>query len=106
MIEPPRPRRGAAQVARPQLALELALTAYAVIGALLIVRGVLLVLRIGPRVWSGATMYRLTDPLLLPLTLVPGADRRLLGDATLADVTAIVALIFVPLWLAMRRRPT
>ncbi len=105
MIEPPRLDRGdGSGGARSQLAFELLLNAYAVIAALLIVRCLLKIEEISSRVWAGSTIYGATGPLLLPLNLLPGAERPLLGDATLADLTAIFLLLLVPLWLVAHRR--
>ena len=104
MIEPPRLRRGDQQVIRQQLALELALNAFAAVGALLVARALLRVLEVSPTVWSGRTIYGVTDRMVWPLTILPGADRQLAGAATLADITAVALLLLVPLWLAARSR--
>ena len=101
-IEPPRLRRGSSQVIRSQLALELALNAYAVVGAAMVIRVLLLVLRVDDRLWIGATAYRFTDPLVWPLTLLPGADREVIGAATLPDFTLLALLALIPLGLAAR----
>ena len=104
MIEPPRLRRGNAQVVRSQLALELALNAYAVLGALILVRLALLLLGVDDRVWVGRTIYGVTDPFVWPLTLLPGADRAPLNDATLPDLTMAALVVLVPLGLIARGR--
>lgn len=105
MIEPPRLDRGESRFVRQQLAFELALNAYALVAALLLLRFLLLAIEISPRVWTGSTIYGLTDRLLLPLRLLPGDDRRLIGEATIADLTAVALLLVVPVWLIVRRRP-
>lgn len=102
MIEPLRIGRRTDQVMRSQLALEILLNASALVAALLVLRVGLLAFEITPRIWSGATVYGLTDPIVWPLTLLPGADRRLLGAASLPDVTAVAVLVLVPLFLVGR----
>jgi len=105
MIEPPHLDRGnGSGGGRSQLALELFLNAYAGVAALLIARCLMKIETISPRVWTGRTVYRLTDPLLTPLNLLPGADHRLIGGATLADLTALFLLLVIPLWLITHRR--
>jgi hypothetical protein len=90
---------------RSQLALEVGLVIYAMGGAVLLVRLVLLLLGVDDRIWVGATIYRLTDSLVWLLTLLPGANRELLGRASLADLTAVAALVLVPLVVLARDRP-
>lgn len=92
------------QVLRSQLALEVALTAYALVAAALVVRVTLLILRVPARVWSGEIVYAVTDPLVWPLTLLPGGATRLIGAATLADVTALALVALVPVVLLARDR--
>ncbi len=105
MIEPPRLDRGNdSGSARSQLALELFLNGYAIVAALLIARCLMKIEKISPRVWAGSTVYRVTDPMLAPLNLLPGAERQIIGGATLADVTVLVLLFLVPLWLIAHRR--
>jgi len=103
-IEPPRaPRRTAVQELKSQLALELALHAYAVLGATVILRCLLLSLGIDDRLWVGGLALRLSDPLVLPLTLLPGSNHELVGRLTLADATVLAVLALVP--IAMIARP-
>lgn len=103
MIQPPRPRRGGTtQVFQSQLALELGLNAYAVVSAVLLFRLVLLVLEVDDRVWIGRVIYRVTDPLVWPLTQLPASSRTLLGDATLPDLTMAALVVLVPLGLVAR----
>ncbi len=103
MIQPPRLGGSNVQVLRSQLALEVALTAYAFVGAALILRLLLLLLGIGSGVWTGAAIRAVTAPLLWPLTLLPGAGRELVGLATLPDFTAVALVVLVPLALLGRR---
>ena len=102
MIELPRPRRGTPQVARSQVALELVLNLYALLGVAIVARCLLLAIGVDRRLWIGALVYRLTDPLALPLTLLPGASRRLIGDLALPDVTLLAVLVLVPLGVLAR----
>jgi hypothetical protein len=103
MIEPPRQRRGAQEV-RSQLALELALTAYAAAATAFLTRFLLRALDIDDQLWIGATTYRYTDPFARPFSFLPGAGRSIVGAATLTDLTLIALLLLVPLGLAARRR--
>lgn len=103
MISPrPTPRRPID--VRSQLALELALLALAVVTAALLLRVLFRSLRIGERIWSGSVVYRLTDPLVWPLARLPGAERPVIGDATLPDLTTLAACGLIVLALATRRR--
>lgn len=104
MIQPPRLGGSTVPVLRSQIALELALTAYALLGAALSVRLAILLLGIGSQVWTGATIRSLTAPIVWPLTLLPGADRPLIGLATLPDFTAVAVVVLVPLALLARYR--
>ena len=104
MIDPSRlPRRGP-QLRRPQVAIEVTLTLYALLGAALMLRFVFLAIGVDDQVWAGATIYGLTDRLVWPLTLLPGADRPLLGDAALPDLTAVAAVALVPIAFLARHR--
>ncbi len=104
MIDPSRLGRRGPQVRRSQVALEVALTVYALVGAALVLRLVFQVIGVDDRVWAGAAVYNLTDRLVWPLTLLPGADRPLLGDAALPDLTAVVAVALVPVAFLARDR--
>ncbi len=96
MIDPTRIGRRGPQVRRSQVALEVALTVYALIGAALLLRLVFLALGVDDRVWAGATIYAVTDSIVWPLRLLPGAERPLLGDAALPDLTVVAAVALVP----------
>jgi hypothetical protein len=102
-IEPPRsPRRGSAQELKSQLALELALNAYAIVGALVIVRCLLLSLGIGDRLWIGAAVLGPTDALVRPLAILPGSGFALVGHLTTADVTLLAAIVIFPIGILAR----
>src|SRR5262245_66110775 len=84
-IEPPRsPRRGAAQELKSQLALELALNAYAILGALVILRCLMLSLGVDDRLWIGSAVLGPTDILVRPFTMLPGSGFDLVGHLTTA----------------------
>ena len=106
MIQPPRLGGSNIQVLRSQLAFEVALTAYALVAAALLLRLVLLLIAVAPRVWSASIVYALTDPIVWPLGLFPGAGRELVGLATLPDLTAVAIVALIPLAMLARSRPT
>ena len=60
-------------------------------------RCLLLTLSVGDRLWIGRVIYRATRLLVLPLTVLPGANRTVLGSLTLADATLLAAVILVPI---------
>ena len=97
---PPHPQRpGAAQEIRSQVALELILNAYAVGGALILFRGLLKSLEVDRQLWVGAAIYGVTNLVARPLGLIPGADRTLIGDLTVADATLLAGVVLFPLGL-------
>lgn len=105
VIEPPRLRSGSQEI-RSQVALEIVLNLYALVGAAVLIRSVLLSLDVSDRVWIGRTVYGLTDLLVLPLKILPGADRVVVGALTLADATVLAGVVLMPLglyWLGARR---
>jgi hypothetical protein len=98
------PRRRSAPV-RSQALLDAGLTMLAIVAALLLLRLLFRLIAIPGRVWSGETLYAITDPLVLPLALLPGGDRVMFGSATLADMTAAALILIVPaFWLSRPRR--
>lgn len=104
MIGPPRLSRRNAQVVRSQFALELMLSALALAGGLVTLRLVFKVLSVPERVWTGSLIYSVTDRLVWPLTLLPGADRPVLAEASLSEVTAVAIFLMLPLLFAVRTR--
>lgn len=104
MIAPPRSDRRRAEILRSQLALEVALAAYAAMAALTLLRVVFKLIRISDLVWLGATLYGVTDIFLAPFMVLPVGQRPLLADATLADITALGVVTLVPLALLARDR--
>ena len=104
MITPNRLGRRSQQVRRSQLALEVALSAYALVAAALILRVGFLTLGVSGRVWAGAVIYRLTDPVVWPLTLLPSGRQIIVGNLSLPDLTAVGLVALVPLALVARNR--
>jgi hypothetical protein len=106
MIPPPRLGGRQGQVLRSQLALEVALAAYALVAALVVIRVVSKLIGISPLVWTGQALYAVSAPLVAPFAVFSAARRPLLGGADLADLTAvgIVALIPLVLLIGDRRR--
>jgi uncharacterized protein YggT (Ycf19 family) len=106
MIGPPaRPRRPRSTTANSQSTLELALTVLGILAALLLLRALFRLASVPDRVWSGQTLYALTDPFVLPLELIPGGSRIIAGDATLAEITVAALVFLIPAFLLSRRRP-
>lgn len=77
---------------RSQLATELLLTFFSVIGSVIILRTVLVVLDVSDRVWIGEFVYGLTAPVTRVLDFLPGSGRQLYGNLTTVDVTLLAAL--------------
>ena len=95
--------RRAARVARSQVAVRLGLIVYSALSTVLLLRCMVLLLQFPSSVSSVATILAATDPIVFPLTVVPGAHRSILAGLTLADVTAAVVLIAAPLLLVGRQ---
>ena len=105
MIEPPSLGQRGGQVLRSQLAMEIAVAAYAFLGTLLILRAVLLVLGVRERDWAGTMVFGVTDRVLAPVASLPGAGRTLAGQLTLADITAVLVAALLPLALLAASKP-
>lgn len=89
--------RRAAQVARSQLAVRLGLAIYAGMSALVLLRCLVLLFGFPDSVWTMKTILMLSSPLVLPFTIVPAAQRTIIGAATLSDLTAALILLVLPL---------
>jgi hypothetical protein len=96
VIEPPS-LRGGGQEIKSQVALELLLNAYAIVGTAVVLRCLLRALGVGDHVWLGRTVYRLTSPLAAPLALLPGGSFQVHRSLTVADLTLLALLILLPL---------
>ncbi|MCC7023823.1 MAG: hypothetical protein IT338_13460 [Thermomicrobiales bacterium] len=103
MIYQGRSSRRPSQVAKSQLALRLGLAIYAALCATIALRTIVLVFRFPDTVWTVQTILSLSAPIVLPLSFLPGGERAVIGSATLADVTAALLLMALPLPLAGRR---
>ncbi len=103
MIYQGRTHRRVSQVGRSQLAVRLGLAIYAGLGALIALRTFVLFLGFPPTVWTIETILSISEPVVLPLTFLPPADRVIVGSATLSDVTAALLLLALPLLFLNRR---
>lgn len=107
MIPPTGPARTRrASPARSQFAMEMLLTALAIVAALLSLRLLFRLLSVPTRVWSGEVLYALTDPLVAPLAMIPGGGRPVVGQASLADITAVALVMAIPLFVLSRPKRT
>lgn len=104
MIYHRRTSRHAARVARSQLAVRLGLAVYAALCAAILLRLAVLVMQFPDTVWTVRAILAVSAPIVLPFRLASGAHRVLLGDASLADFTALAVLLAIPLLLVGRRR--
>lgn len=87
------------QEARSQAAVTVAILVYAVGGALVVVRALLLTIGIDRSFWSGRFVLGLTDAVFSPLSRVPIASTSVVGNLTLLDLTAVVGVVLVPIGL-------
>ena len=55
-------------------------------------------------VWTARVILSTSAPIVLPFRVAPAANRAVLGDVTLADLTALLVLFAIPLLLIGRRR--
>lgn len=99
-----RSSRRAAQVARSQLAVRLALAVYAALVVVVALRVIVLFLGFPDSVWSVAFLLGASAPAVLPLNLVPGAERAVIRSMTMADLTTALVLVALPLPFLGRRR--
>ncbi|MDQ4099046.1 MAG: hypothetical protein M3121_00930 [Chloroflexota bacterium] len=98
------PRRGNAQTMRSQLATELLLNAFAAVAVVIVMRLILVLLDISDRIWIGALVYGLTDPVVDLLARIPGATRPIVAELTLAEMTLASVLILFPLGIMATAR--
>lgn len=104
MIYQGRSGRGAAQIARSQLAVRLGIAVYAALCCAVALRCAVLALGLPHTVWSVGAILSISSPIVLPLTAVPPASRVVVGAMTLSDLTATLLLFAVPLALLGRQR--
>ncbi len=79
---------------RSQLATELLLTCFALVGSIIVLRTVLVVIGVTERIWIGEFVYGLTSPVTRALGFLPGAHRQLYGNLTTVDFT-LLAFLFL-----------
>ncbi len=104
MIYQRRSSRQAAQVARSQLAVRLGLAVYASLCAAILLRSAVLLLQFPDTVWTVKLILTASAPVVIPFRLAPAAHRVVLGNAALADLTALVVLLAFPLLIIGRRK--
>ena len=104
MIYQGRSSRGAAHIPRSQLALRLAIAVYAALCCAVALRCAVLALALPGGVWSVSAILAVSSPIIVPLAIVPGANRVVVGALTLSDLTATLLLLALPLALLGRRR--
>jgi hypothetical protein len=97
LIQVAQRREASSQELQSQLALELLLNVYAVVGSLILVRCLLLLLGIDDRIWIGHTIYKLSRPFVMPFTWLPGSSLTFIGDLTVGDLTLLAIVIMFPL---------
>lgn len=97
MIYQGRAGRRVANIARSQIALRLGLAVYAALCGALLLRSLVLMLGLPATVASVGAIIAVSEPIVLPLQVLPGAARVLVGAATLADITAATIILVAPL---------
>ncbi|MCA9877445.1 MAG: hypothetical protein KC442_06680 [Thermomicrobiales bacterium] len=101
-----RTSRRSARVARSQLATRLGLALYAALTTIIALRCLVLFLSLPASVSSVSTILAVSSPVVWPFRLLPVAERAVLGSATLADLTAVLILVALPLPFLGRRPQT
>jgi uncharacterized protein YggT (Ycf19 family) len=89
---------------RSQLATELLLNSFAVVGSVILLRTVLVILSITDRVWIGEFVFGLTDPVTDVFEFLPGANRELFWNMTIIDATLLGFVILFLLGVAAAGR--
>jgi hypothetical protein len=96
--------RNPAHTARSQLAVRLGIAVYAALYAAVALRCAVRLLDLPATVWSVGAILSASSPLVRPFTVVPAANRVVVGAVTLSDLTATLLLLALPLALLGRRR--
>lgn len=102
--QPVERRRGTINVARSSLAIEILLNIYAIVMVLILTRLLLLAASVVATLPLSSRIYGITEPLMLPFDLLPGANTVIIGDVTLPDITVLALLLLVPLAALARSR--
>ncbi len=79
--------------------MELLLTGFAAVAALVVLRTLLVVLNVSERIWIGRFVFGLTRPVTDLLDLVPGSQRIVYGRLNVVDVTLLAVLVLFLLGL-------
>lgn len=95
--------RRAVRVARSQLGVRLGLIVYAALSTAMGLRLLLLALGFPTTVWSVQALLAVSDVIVMPLTLLPGAEREIVLNLTLADISASLILLALPFPLLGRK---
>jgi hypothetical protein len=85
------------QEAKSQLALELVLHLYALVGTLIVLRSLFRALGVSADLWVGSAVYGITGPIVAPFELLPGGSFALLRDLTVADATLLAGVVLFPI---------
>lgn len=93
------PSRGTMQSTRSQLATELLLTLFAVVGSIIVLRTLLVILDVSDRIWIGRCVFGLTRPVTDLLDFLPGSQRIVYGRLNVVDVTLLSVLVLFLLGL-------
>ncbi len=98
--------RGGGSDIRSRALLEIALWSYAVLSALIVARIVILAFNVQGNIWVVEFIDRLTHYFVWPLQALPGGSTRIAGNLTLADVTLLMFVLVVPLFLMAIGKPS
>ena len=89
------------QELRSQLAFEMLLNGYAILGSLIIFRALFKALGVSQERWVGGIVYGTTGVVANQLMRIPSASTTLVGDLTLVDLTLVAGVVAFPLMLLM-----
>lgn len=82
-----------------QLPMELLLTAYAVVAAIILLRTLLVAMEVTDRIWIGALIYGMTDHVTVLLDRLPGATTPIMWNLSVSDLTLLAPVVLFPLGL-------
>jgi hypothetical protein len=82
-----------------QLAMELLLTAYAAVSAIILLRTVLAAMDVTDRIWIGSFIFGITDHVTRYLDRLPGASMEILFNLSVSDLTLLAPVVLFPLGL-------
>jgi uncharacterized membrane protein YqhA len=72
-------------------------TAYAAIAAIVAMRTVLVAFDVSESIWIGGFVYGLTSRVTDAMSVLPGADREILGTFTVIDLSLVGVVLLFPL---------